>query len=246
MLFTYKDKDSSTILAVRSNQPHLTKYNSIKNIPGKPNPIKQWRKQLKPYVINTVTNTAPTVQSKQTSFQDLDDASKSAKATCTGYEDILFINDCKGVQGNPCHTGSFQVKHSANTIINKKFCWNSKQYLQSRCKTYEQKQTIGKHLTDSNYKSGKCIDSSCNVVIYKPNNKQFSQQGGVSSSSRIAKLKYDTIKGSTSTYDSLQANLDNSNTVLSRKPVACINWVRRGVRNYIPKTCPQLIRLNNI
>jgi hypothetical protein len=31
------------------------------------------------------------------------------------------------------------------------------------------------------------------AVIYKPNNSQFAQQGGVSSSTRIARLKYDTI-----------------------------------------------------
>jgi len=245
MLFTYsyKDKGPANKLAVRSNQRHLTKSNSIVNIPGKPNPIKHWRKQLSAYV----PNSAP-IQSK-TTIQDLDDAIKTSAPSCKGYQDILYVDKCIGVKGsNPCNTGSFQVKHSANTIINKKFCWNSKQYLQSRCKTFDQNATIGKHLTESGpeYRSGSCpIDPSCNIVIYKPNNKQFAQQGGVSSSARIAKLKYDTLRGSTSKYDSFLANLDSSNSILSRKPVKCINWVRRGVRKD-NLSCPQIIRLNNI
>jgi hypothetical protein len=237
MLFTYKDKGSATTLAVRSNQRHLTKYDTVINVPGKPNPIKHWRKQLAPYI-------GTAVQSKQKSIQDLDDAIKTSDPPCEGHQDILFVEKCTGIEGStPCVTGSFKVRHSANTIINKKFCWNSKQYLQSRCKTYDQNATIGKNLSDSSYQSTQCTNS-CSV-IYKPNNKQFAQQGGVSSSSRIAKLKYDTIRSSTATYDSFLANLDNSNTVLSRKPVKCINWVRRGVRNS-NLTCPQLIRLNNI
>lgn len=239
MLFTYKDKGSATTLAVRSNQRHLTKYDTVINVPGKPNPIKHWRKQLAPYIGNAV-------QSKQRSIQDVDDAIKSSDPPCEAHQDILFVNNCNGIEdSSPCVTGTFKVRRSANTIINKKFCWNSKQYLQSRCKTYDQNATIGKHLTDSSYQSGQCTNTSCNI-IYKPNNTQFSQQGGVSSSSRIAKLKYDTIRSSTATYDSFLANLDNSNTVLSRKPVNCINWVRRGVRDNSKLTCPQLIRLNNV
>jgi hypothetical protein len=39
-------------------------------------------------------------------------------------------------------------------------------------------------------------------VIYKPNNSQFAQQGGVSSSTRIARLKYDTITTVGATYRS--------------------------------------------
>lgn len=40
-----------------------------------------------------------------------------------------------------------------------------------------------------------CPDSSTNYipVYYKPNNPTFAQEGGVSSSSRIARIKYDTI-----------------------------------------------------
>ena len=39
-----------------------------------------------------------------------------------------------------------------------------------------------------------------NKVFYKPNNPQFAQQGAVSSSSRIARLRYNAITNSASTY----------------------------------------------
>ena len=39
-----------------------------------------------------------------------------------------------------------------------------------------------------------------NRVYYKPNNPQFAQQGAVTSSSRIARKKYDTITNSASSY----------------------------------------------
>jgi hypothetical protein len=232
-------------VGVRSNQRHLTKYDTIVNIPGKPNPIKQWRKQLAPYVISN--NIPQTVQSKQKSIQDVDDAIKTTDPPCEGYQNILFTDYCKGIESNHCVTGSFKVKYSANTIINKNFCWNTKQYLQKRCKTYDQNQTLGKHLNGSEYQSAspQCVES-CNV-IYKPNNSQFKNQGAVSSSGRIAKLKYDTIRSSTAKYDSFLANLDNSNTVLCRKPVKCINWVKRGVRKVDSNvSCPKIISLNNI
>ena len=39
-----------------------------------------------------------------------------------------------------------------------------------------------------------------NRVYYKPNNPQFAQQGAVTSSSRIARIKYDTITNSAASY----------------------------------------------
>jgi hypothetical protein len=46
------------------------------------------------------------------------------------------------------------------------------------------------------------LAATYNPVIYKPNNSQFAQQGGVSSSERIARLKYDTITTVGATYRS--------------------------------------------
>jgi hypothetical protein len=232
MLFTYKDKGPATVFAYPSNQRPMTKYNSIPNIPGKPNPIKQWRKQIAPSVSEDVIQSHPTMQS-------LENGVKTDMDLCKSYTDVLYVDTCNGVSGsNPCVTGSFQITRSASTIIDKKFCWNSKQYLQSRCKTYDQNQTIGPHVEGTQYYSGSCIRTSsgtvCKPIIHKPNNKSFQQQGSVSSSARIAKLKYDTIVKSSTTnkYDSLLANLDSSSHILNRKPVPCRGWRPKGKRPY--------------
>ena len=89
-------------------------------------------------------------------------------------------------------------------------------YLQSRCATYDQKLSTepvptipyfspeGEPLEPSTQPTGpqareaaNCFSNKsplkCNTTIYKPNNTQFAQQGGVSSSSRIARLKYNTL-----------------------------------------------------
>jgi hypothetical protein len=89
-------------------------------------------------------------------------------------------------------------------------------YLQSRCATYDQKLSTepvaaisyfsptGQPLEPTAEPTGPQLRRSmncfsdkaplvCNTTIYKPNNTPFAQQGGVSSSSRIAQLKYNTL-----------------------------------------------------
>jgi hypothetical protein len=244
MLFTYKDKGPATVFAYPSNQRPMTKYDSIEHIAGKPNPIKHWRKQLKPSVNTTVIQSHPTIQALEnaTNTQSLE------TDLCKSYNDIFYIDKCGDTDSKKC----IEVTRSANTIINKNFCWNSKQYLQSRCKTYHQNQSLGIHVDGPVYFGASCkTDSSnniCKPVIYKPNNSKFKQQGGVSSSSRIAKLKYDTIRYSTNKYDSLLANLDQSAHVLNRKPVPCRGWRPRGKRHHSETTnaCNQTSNVDNI
>lgn len=231
MNFTYniKWKGPAKQLTYPSNQPHFTKLDTCINVPGKPNPIKQWRKQLKPYVNDNVVQSKPTIN-------DLEGATNSTilnSNLCTVYEDLPILDHCKGIEidisHNTCATGSFYVRRSATTIINNKFCWNSKQYLQSRCKTYEQNQQLGLYLDNSKYLSGECPNK---YVIFKPNNSEFKQQGGVSSSSRIAKLRYDTIKDSQHKYDRFLANVDNSALLVNKNPTVCKKWKVRGKRPY--------------
>jgi hypothetical protein len=48
---------------------------------------------------------------------------------------------------------------------------------------------------------------ACNTTIYKPNNSQFGQQGGVSSGSRLARLKYNTLNNNGAEYNSASGAL---------------------------------------
>ena len=65
--------------------------------------------------------------------------------------------------------------------------------------TYPLDTSSGTNVTEtSNYVP--LIRSRYNRVYYKPNNSQFAQQGAVSSSSRIARLKYNSITNTANTY----------------------------------------------
>lgn len=115
-----------------------------------------------------------------------------------------------------CGTPENKVIKSAVTKLSKSYYTDSRSYLKSRCKLYEQKQATnkvsGNTYFDSNgtalypnnsssgpqvYRTNNCSkDTSqgdCNITIHKPNNRQFATQGAVESGTRLMKLKYDTI-----------------------------------------------------
>jgi len=101
----------------------------------------------------------------------------------------------------------------ASTNLKKNYYTTTKQYLQNRCKTYEQKSFnyLSNNPLDkpyvkpggpdslSNTYFGNCLcpaepsQRKCKVTVYKPNNYQYAKQGAVSSSTRILKLNVDTI-----------------------------------------------------
>jgi hypothetical protein len=132
--------------------------------------------------------------------------------TCrgAGTANLPVFND------SPC-TSCQPITNKVQLAENKRFT-DTSAYLQSRCVTYEQKLSTepvpgiqyfspgGIPLEPSTNNNGPQVRASancfnqtpqlaCNTTIYKPNNTQFAQQGGVSSSSRLARLKYNTLNG---------------------------------------------------
>jgi hypothetical protein len=107
---------------------------------------------------------------------------------------------------------------SASSILSKKYYSDRKAYLQSRCLLYDQRLS-GTRLTSVTYvdpetnaiilpngtnqtelrAAKNCLNCPTNAavsttnVVYKPSNHQYATQGAVDSSSRIARLKYNTI-----------------------------------------------------
>jgi len=134
------------------------------------------------------------------------------------------------------------------SMINKNYHSSTKSYLQAKSKTYKQKLmnhkatdvtyydsngnyiqpkavANGHNLMDSSstYRGAGCDPSynSCNITIYKPNNWQYQQQGAVSSSSRIDKLKYDTITKNSASFYSVTTPITwgyAGNTTTSENP----------------------------
>ena len=88
-----------------------------------------------------------------------------------------------------------QVITSANTNLSPNYYTTHYEYMQSRCQTI--KQNIANLDVSANGLSwSNCPQlcyGQCPKTWYKPNNKTFSVQGAVSSSSRIAQLKYNTL-----------------------------------------------------
>ena len=144
------------------------------------------------------------------------DYATGVKENIVKYNDTNFrYDDPSGCIIPACNPTKTVIKR-ATTILNKNYYTDMKSYLRARNNLYEQKLTALPvasityldsnnkllHPTDATdgpqvRKTQNC-DTYCSSptyasTIYKPNNSTFSQQGAVDSSSRIARLKLNTI-----------------------------------------------------
>jgi 6-phosphogluconolactonase (cycloisomerase 2 family) len=130
-----------------------------------------------------------------------------------------IFDTTKDASGNcvACNPETNIIK-SGITLLNKNYYSDTKAYLQSQCQTYDQKLSItpipgnsyinsithqpippsdsptGSQVYYTENCSKKCATVNSVVrTIYKPNNQQYSQQGSVSSSSRLTRLKNNTM-----------------------------------------------------
>ena len=128
-------------------------------------------------------------------------------------------NEIVCVACNP-EVNALKLVKPASTIISKKYYSDRKAYLQSRCLLYDQKlsghkipgitywnTTLNQPILPSNdllngtqnRATENCLNctstvrNNTNTTIYKPSNFQYAKQGAVDSSSRITRLKYNTI-----------------------------------------------------
>ena len=211
---SWKGNSSSAIVPTNSRpfyngDPALE---TLARTPFRPNPVKHWRKQLKPYY---------KTHSKQVSIDRINTPGgsisvpihESVDCEQNNYqllnENKMIMNKCNGISidydgttefANKCIGGSHNVRRSANTVISKNYYSNHSKYLQSRCKTFEQNQSLGAKIGDNEYKSSKCgktmydKDSECQKTItHKPNNGRFFQQGATSSSNYIHRKRQQEI-----------------------------------------------------
>lgn len=184
-------------------------------------PIKHWRKQLfssngpafgnssyvgafdKPGGINYLNNT---------SCNDCDISNNGLNSVKYNIDHNLNSSQNNFQTGNACcNPEANRIK--SKTTLSKKYYTTSNAYLQARCNTFKQKQfnfsnkssnsknnEYDANCSCSNMPEGCSSDNSCRTTIYKPSNTKFATQGAVSGSSRIARLKYDTITGAGNAY----------------------------------------------
>lgn len=175
--------------------------------------------------------------------------------------DIIKANDNTVNPGRPacvaCNPENNRIK-SAVTLLNKNYYSDTRAYLRSRCKTYDQKLNItklanpkSKYLENSTTPAwptdnkcgvqtfiiGTCPDkcqfseqlvcdiSSVVTAIYKPSNREFAHRGPVESSTRIQKLKYDTIN----------KNANSFNKVFGKAAANAVSYIHNTGGGYFIK-----------
>ena len=174
------------------------------------------------------------------------------------------FDNTKDSSGNcvACNPETNIIK-SGLTLLNKNYYTDTKAYLQSRCQTYDQKlsttpipgnsyinPTTHQPIPPSDSPTGSQVyytencSKKCETInsvvrtIYKPNNQQYSQQGSVSSSSRLTRLKNNTITKNGNSFKTAwgqqQANAgryqgtSDSTYFLKTKNQACVPFHRDG------------------
>lgn len=109
-------------------------------------------------------------------------------------------NRCVPLSGNTMINANVPTDSSGNPT--KKYYSSNREYMQARCKTYEQK-SFHFMRDGANLESNCCgndagyVSGNCKRTYYKPNNTKFSVQGAVSASERLNRLRYNTITRST-------------------------------------------------
>jgi len=147
----------------------------------------------------------------------------------------------------------------ASTKLNKNYYTTLQQYRENRCQTYEQRAfnfvsnaafvpgaKPGSALALSNTYVANCQPniitnedpltnfSGCRLVVYKPNNPQYAQQGAVSSSTRMLKLNVTTIETNAASFkkNAQGVKITTSNITSSSQPGTPFI-----LKNKVPQMC---------
>jgi hypothetical protein len=205
MQYTYYGKggEQTKSLYPKNNRPFnkTTPDGVLGSSFGKPNPIKHWRKQLLPYYESNSTQITldmvnnPTVLNKTLTTSDLN---------CNNVvEQVIQLNTCDGINvdilfnGTTCTGGTNHIRRSGTTNYKKNYCSSTRQYLQKRCKTFEQNMMVGKPIDLQKNLFNTTIspnnDSKSKCVVYKINNPSFSTIDSVVSSNYVSKKRNEEI-----------------------------------------------------
>ena len=237
---TYVPKNVAPLANGTLDATTNSNYNYIGNWYPKARPLKLYRKRGSTYSLGTdatyvnCENDCSNVElviGKEFKLlgKDANGQNKELRlnpAPLLDASNCLISNPTRGPKG----TKSAGAKiRSSTTLIpqSKDYYTNSKSYLQSRSKTYENKlynTNISGHSyydADGNYihptdnlsttsshfhGHSKCDPdnvtnkANCKITVYKPNNQQYGVQGAVDSSSRLERLKLNTITKNYSTF----------------------------------------------
>jgi hypothetical protein len=219
--YSWKGLSFNKIIVTSAYQKNTNTNNSVRNFMN-PSPLKIYRNEIGSTKINHCNRSAVSINELNRPNGYIVVSNNKLNTITTGIPNTLFINTPNTVYntekthnnlGNPtCRSSLNTMSESVNALkrvrssgmIRKnnsnqqQYYTSNQQYLNSRNLTYKQNQY--KYI--SNISLPPTIDiNGINITqcknpkqpTYKPNNPQFSQQGAVSSSSLVTRLKYDTI-----------------------------------------------------
>jgi hypothetical protein len=175
---------------------------------------------------------------------------------------MTYDNMGCNVNGTTCmnvRNNALTRVRSAGMIKKRNYNVNSYQYLQNRDRTFSQNNFNYLKTGNSSAVSGSALASSNtyvqnasgqfnvanNVVIYKPSNSKFGQQGGVSSSSRLERLKLDTIEKVAGQYKQTYGtnSCDYKSSVTYSGSNGTYNGATYGRKDLYNVPTPQIIRV---
>lgn len=223
---SWKGSSSTNSIAPSNSHPPINASGPA----FKAQPINHWRKQLIPteasgsrnrragvgmpmdtpggsvYLGNVVGNTDCFLNAVDTPAAGLKEYIEKSNDTNFTYRaaDCFYDASANKMVRLACNPENNRIR-PATTLLSKKYYTDRKSYMRSRCMLYDQKLTANliQGSTDSSIRQTQnCCPSntaSCQT-IYNPNNTQFAQQGAVDSSSRLTRLKLDTVNKNAASY----------------------------------------------
>ena len=201
MLYTYYGKGGQQLKAIipKNNRPFTNiDPNTIKGSSfSKPNPIKHWRKQLLPFYESSSLK-LPIYLVENPSNINVLELNNSENICNDIVQQVNSLSTCVGSKKeNTCTGGTNHIRRSGSTLYNKNYCSSTRQYLQKKCKTFEQNMMVGKPIDVNKYLFNTTVssnsDTKINCVTYKPNNKTFNTINSVVSSNYVSKKRTDAI-----------------------------------------------------
>ena len=211
MIYTYGKGGETLNSAIPKNSRPFSNVDvtSFGNSFGKPNPIKHWRKQLMPYYntkssqmpIYLIENPSTTINTDTTKL-NLDDECNnilfeqvlSTMTTCEGVKKEVTQNGV--ISNTTCSGGTNHIRRSGSTLYGDKYCSSTRQYLQRKCKTFEQNMMVGKPIDlDKNLFKTTSNSNKDNegCVTYKQTNSSFNTIDAVVASNYVSKKKAGAI-----------------------------------------------------
>ena len=225
-----------SVIVIKSAVPTWSKPEKISNVThGKARPIQHYRKQLMPSSSSgRGSNSAVGMPMDIPGGSSVTSASEACLALSTKVNNVDHCINKACVDGSDVRRTSEKKYYAATTKLSKNYYTDSRAYLRSRCKTFDQNSKI-KKVGNDQFQSTSCYNVVKNdgTSIHPCGSKTVASKperaGAVSSSSRLLRLREETLKNNDPYIDPNISMRYPSDTFLFRKKnTPCMNHRKNG------------------